>query len=115
MGIFSGPFSTGSSTVRRGNAESFRGFLPGSLVLMQEEILLRMPSLKTVPVSVPWLSKVPSSWEERKTTALAQHHQSTRTPPGFTPALPKSTEPYNTSSSGLISRNFESPKMSTVE
>lgn len=115
MGIFSGPFTTGSSTVRRRNAESFQGFLPSSLVLMQEEILLRMPSLKTVPVSVPWLSKVPSSWEEWKTTALAQHHQSTRTPPGFTPSSPKSTEPYNTSSSCLISRNFESPKMSAVE
>lgn len=53
MGFFSGPFTTGSSAVRRRNAESFRGFLPGSLVLMQEEILLRMASLKIVPVSVP--------------------------------------------------------------
>ena len=53
MGIFSGPFTTGSSTVRRRYAESFQGFLPGSLVLLQEEILLKMPSLKTVPVSVP--------------------------------------------------------------
>lgn len=53
MGIFSGPLTTESSTVRRRYAESFQGFLPGSLVLLQEEILLKMPSLKTVPVSVP--------------------------------------------------------------